>query len=575
MLFLVERARDQARFHWLDHRRNAAFLQRSWIAWHRLVLLSKSIACISSRASSRRSILVLLEWHRIAQKSIRLKRGLEAVRDVLGRQLMSTAFSSWRAYISQRYDKATSRSLAEKHRHRFLKYSCFWAWIRMAEKTALEREQVQAMQVYQKAVQVALRWQSLSRGVRRQAAIVDRAIRMHSHRVVASCQRMVMRAWALEAAESSRLGLLRCRAVQSLSYLRRLSRSFHAWSTSCAQSKAQELKESRCKEENAVQRLQSAQAEIDHFVSCLDVNQGKIEEAEASISKMKTDQEESERREQSMSKDLDEAKAQNKHLANLNVKLEEEVIQLGAEVARGNEVEVLLRTDKARLELELAESQQQLRESSIRATQSSAKHQVELEDLKVEIIMMKRENEVLAQSAKRAEMRLKKMEDEAKHLRDTTDQETSRLRALLRAKDRQVAFIEASIANNAHSCDGKGSSFDVTMVEKGLHSHGVELQMPLGEETGAGPNDRAQDLLSLFHEREQREPEQDEAPVSLSDTKKVDQLDEMLLLSTSASLSSLLNKKLTLMDSSCHVTQAQERKWKEQLHEIESSLLFS
>lgn len=68
------------------------------------------------------------------------------------------------------------------------------------------------MALFQRALQAALRWRMLSLAMQRQRAVLDRAVRMYSHRVVAGTQRRVLQVgWGCQpvaARESAQVGCL-------------------------------------------------------------------------------------------------------------------------------------------------------------------------------------------------------------------------------------------------------------------------------------------------------------------------------------------------------------------------------
>ena len=63
----------------------------------------------------------------------------------------------------------------------------------------MHAHQARAMQAYRGAVGAALRWYAFSRALQRQQVVVDRAVRMYGHRVIASTQRAVLQTWSAVA----------------------------------------------------------------------------------------------------------------------------------------------------------------------------------------------------------------------------------------------------------------------------------------------------------------------------------------------------------------------------------------
>ena len=114
------------------------------------------------------------------------------------------------------------------------------AWRREAELGVMQQHQTRAMQAYRGAIGAALRWYALSRGLQRQRVIVDRAVRMYAHRVIASTQRAVLRGWS-EVVEGIRdrrraTGVVFCQCLLITLRKSTLLRAFRAWVAACTAS---------------------------------------------------------------------------------------------------------------------------------------------------------------------------------------------------------------------------------------------------------------------------------------------------------------------------------------------------
>ena len=153
---------------------------------------------------------------------------------------LARSWQAWQVYLSTRCLRLRSRQLAARHHLRRLGRCCLRAWQRETEHGVMQMHQVQAMRTYRGAVGAALRWYAMSRALQRQRVIVDRAVRMYGHRVIAGTQRAVLQAWAIfverERVRRSSAAAAFCQAFVIMTRAARLAWAFRTWASACATS---------------------------------------------------------------------------------------------------------------------------------------------------------------------------------------------------------------------------------------------------------------------------------------------------------------------------------------------------
>ena len=257
----------------------------AWACWGQRVNLQRVVRVVRSQAGRRLVRAVLAAWHGVARRRV-LLLGLVSEQRASGqRRALVRAFSSWRAHIVSRRGKLRTLRMAVQHRHRRLLRSTFRTWQHTAEHVALLKQQERGMQAYRGAVGAALRWYGLSRALQRQQVLVDRAVRMYAHRVVAATQRAVLQAWAgLAAGERDRrrsAASVFCQAFAVIARERALAWAFRTWVGACARSAkaatkelVQQLQQARLEAAVGLEQLHRARAEGEGLLVQLEESEG-------------------------------------------------------------------------------------------------------------------------------------------------------------------------------------------------------------------------------------------------------------------------------------------------------------
>ncbi|KAG1666911.1 hypothetical protein FOA52_005971 [Chlamydomonas sp. UWO 241] len=467
-LFVALRFDKARRSAWLAHRCRAGLLRAAWGGWLGVVAREGGVRLAQASGARRLVHRVLVAWHEEAGLRRALRARVLAAMGARSELSLQVAFEALRGKVAEGRLKARRLRIAlGMWRHRLLA-SCFWPWLRASEAAMAARAQAGAMQLYRTTLQAALRWHNLSAGLRRQQAVVERAVRMYSHRVVGGTQRAVLQAWAAESARARD-----CRRSAAAAFVQaallaldrqRVSRAFGAWAAQRSRALrtaksdlTARLAATRIEADDASEKLVRSRGENARLLAQLLESDTRCAQLAESLESSATEnadlaarlaqsEEHAAERESALCAEVAAAQAAASEIAEELDGLWGEVFQLGKELARARATEAELRDLLGKGETDAAQAEGALRDASLRMTQQAAKYEGQMADVRDELASALRDGESARGAAARAEQACSDVSAELAAAREMYAARVAGLRRDVKAREEQLEFLQAHLA---------------------------------------------------------------------------------------------------------------------------------
>ncbi|GLC68628.1 hypothetical protein PLESTF_000716600 [Pleodorina starrii] len=439
---------------------------------HRFSVLNRALACwlrFLGGTRRKRSLLgtaelqyghaVMQRWRRAAARSRALRLGLAALQASAGTRRLRTCMARWRAVLLHRRQSALAVRLASEHHRGSLLWRCMASWLQLAQKTAARQLHISGMREYQRMMQAALRWQRLVELGRRQQAVVDRAVRLYRHRVLAGTQRAVLRHW--RAVVEGRQGRMRSAALgfvhAFLIIWRR--RILAAWQIEARRAVAQRGIEMALELRSALERNEGAMRQLSARLEALgEEHEATTEQLNATRSEVLVLRQQLAECEKRLAEAIDalatverEVEAQAADLAARadriaaleaeRDELMERVGTLRQQVAAGEVSIESLQEQAAALQRSLAAAQGAVREMGVKLHQQAAHYEEQLLAARDEASLARREAGSMAATASRLEQQAADSEAQLKSVRSGHEALVASLRQELRVRDAHIMAL--------------------------------------------------------------------------------------------------------------------------------------
>ncbi|GLI67412.1 hypothetical protein VaNZ11_011607 [Volvox africanus] len=439
---------------------------------HRFSELNRAIACwlrYLEGARRKRSLLavadlqyghsVVQRWRRAACRSQALRIGMAALQASAGTRRLRTCWTRWRTFLLRRRQSALALRLASEHHRGALLWRCMSAWLQLAQQSAARQLHIKGMREYQRMMQAALRWQRLVELGRRQQAVVDRAVRLYRHRVLASTQRTVLRHW--RALVEGRRGLLRSAAVSFvqayLSVWRR--RVFAAWHGVARRASGDRGIEAALELQGALERNEAAMRQVSARLEAVGAENAalmdQLKEAQSEVMILRKQLEDSEKR---LAETVDALSTAERELeaqgADLEARAEKvasleeardvllkRVNELRQQVSAGEVSCASLQEQASSLQRSLVAAQSTVKELGLKMQQQAAHYEEQLLAARDEASLARREAGSLAATASRLEQQATDSEAQLRSMRTGHEALVASLRQELRARDAHIMAL--------------------------------------------------------------------------------------------------------------------------------------
>ncbi|GIL55169.1 hypothetical protein Vafri_10769 [Volvox africanus] len=439
---------------------------------HRFSELNRAIACwlrYLEGARRKRSLLavadlqyghsVVQRWRRAACRSQALRVGMAALQASAGTRRLRTCWTRWRTFLLRGRQSALALRLASEHHRGALLWRCMSVWLHLAQQSAARQLHIKGMREYQRMMQAALRWQRLVELSRRQQAVVDRAVRLYRHRVLASTQRAVLRHW--RALVEGRRGLLRSAAVSFvqayLSVWRR--RVFAAWHGVARRASGDRGIEAALELQGALARNEAAMRQVSARLEAVGAENSELmdqlKEAQSEVMILRKQLEDSEKR---LAETVDALATADRELeaqgADLGARAEkvaaleeardvllERVNELRQQVSAGEVSCASLQEQASSLQRSLVAAQSTVKELGLKMQQQAAHYEEQLLAARDEASLARRDAGSLAATASRLEQQAADSEAQLRSMRTGHEALVASLRQELRARDAHIMAL--------------------------------------------------------------------------------------------------------------------------------------
>ncbi|KAG2451177.1 hypothetical protein HYH02_003784 [Chlamydomonas schloesseri] len=437
-------------------RRRFSLLGRALGSWLGFMEAARRKRSLVAAAGLQFGHSLVRGWHRAAARSAAIRRGVEAMQASSGTRRLRTCLARWRAFLICRRQSALAKRLAGEHRRGAVLWRCLSAWLVLAQQSAARQLQVKGMHEYQRMLQAAIRWQRMVELSRRQAAVVERAVRLFRHRVLAATQRAVLRGW-LDLVEGRR-ALMRSAAVGFVQafLVFRMRRLFAEWhmlarrgAVARGRAAAEEL---RGRLEASEASVRAAFARLEAAAADCDALQQQLREAQSDVLHLKQQLQETERQLAETCAALEQAKmgmqardtdlaARAEQLAALQEErglLQEKTHTLRQQIAAGEVSVASLHEQASSLQRSLAAAQAQSRELGLQMKQQAAQYEEQLLAARDATALVRREADSLAAAAARAEQAAADGEAQLRSMRSSHESLVASLRQELRTREAHI-----------------------------------------------------------------------------------------------------------------------------------------
>ncbi|EFJ41501.1 hypothetical protein VOLCADRAFT_98490 [Volvox carteri f. nagariensis] len=440
-------------------RHRFSVLNRAFSCWMRYLDSTRRKRSLLSMADLQYGHAVVQRWRRAAARRRALRLGLAALQASGGIRRLRTFWGRWRAFILRRRQAVLALRLASEHHRGALMWRCVSAWLHLAKQSAARQLHIKGMREYQRMMQAALRWQRLVATGRRQQAVVDRAVRMYRHRVLAATQRAVLRHW--RAAVDDRRGLLRSAAVSFVhAYLSIWRRKvLIAWHLVASRAAGERGIEEALELRRALERNEGAMRQVSARLEAVGAESAELleqlKEAQSEVLVLRQQLSESEKRlgeaMEALATAERELEAQGAGLATRADKIAsleaerdmllDRVNTLRQQVSSGEVSVASLQEQASSLQRTLAAAQGTVKELNLKMQQQAAHYEEQLLAARDEASLARREAGSLAATASRLEQQATDSEAQLRAMRTGHEALVASLRQELRARDVHIMAL--------------------------------------------------------------------------------------------------------------------------------------